>query len=166
MKQVILNVAMIALLLGCSATEGSEAKGSVTDEFAKTCVEDEGELLSHTLVKAADGSISGKVKIKSDQEIATYECTYDEGNWGSLLVSLVDKSGKELMSSTSVENFSPVDQIMKDYPGYELVHGGLEGQDDKMSGNITILSPEGEEKSLTCEVQLAADGAIDNYTCK
>lgn len=176
MKKVILCGAMIALLLGFAGTEGSEAKGSEADELARTCADGVGELQAHTLEKAADGSISGEIEVKDDQSVSIYECSNKGGGWERGFVRSMDVEGGITESSglnfdesiDAAENMTidPADQIMADFPGFELVSFELESPENKsFSIDITMRSPEGEDLSLICSGEMT-DGVIDEYICE
>lgn len=173
MKNVILSVAMVTLLLGCSGTKGFE-----TDELAKICAEGNGKLVSSTLVKAEDGSITGEIKVDNEGTILNYKCTGDTvGGWGVEIINDeptpdAASEGSDAGEPAAAEANTPKeisDQLLEAYPGYKMIsYEALESEvmdGTRFNAKITVRNPNGKDESYVCDGAVT-DGVINNYTCE
>jgi hypothetical protein len=178
MNKAIFVLASLTFFTACSQSSGFEV-----DELAQMCAEGNGKLVSSALVKAADGSIDGKIKVDNSGTVLDFKCSSDkDGGWGVELINDATDSDAAAESEPEADTAAapavedpaapapkgPVEQVMARYKadGFTYVSSEVVSLDDKkFSILLTAKSPRGSTFTYACDGDLV-DGIIKNEYCE
>lgn len=180
MNKVIFVLAPLTFFTACSQSTGFEV-----DELANICAEGNGKLVSSTLVKAADGTIDGKIKVDNSGTVLDFKCSSDkDGGWSVELINDAPVSDAAAVSEPEADTAAasgpavedpaapapkgPVEQVMARYKadGFTYVSSEVVSLDEnKFSILLTAKSPRGSTFTYACDGDLV-DGIVKNEFCE